>query len=177
MSTRDKARSRREEFSRFLDKIIGVACGLLFGAMTIVVLMGVVSRYIFSAPFNWVEETSRYLMIWGASLAISLGVSAGEHVGLTMILDALKPGKAKKVLMMLINGIVLAFLLFMAFYSTLATIESASQMTGSLGINMVLPKLAVPVSMALAAIQIVLRTISGLSDSIPGKAEDEIAVF
>lgn len=145
--------------------------------MTIVVLMGVLFRYVFNAPLNWVEETSRYLMIWGASLAISLGVSAGEHVGLTMILDALKPGTAKKVLMMLINGIVLAFLLFMAYYSTLATAEGASQMTGSLGINMVLPKLAVPVSMALSAIQIVLRTISGLSDSVPGKAEDEIAVF
>jgi TRAP-type C4-dicarboxylate transport system permease small subunit len=171
------AHPRIKGVSALIDKIVGVACGLLFGAMTIVVLVGVLFRYVFNAPLNWVEETSRYLMIWGASLAISIGISTGEHVGLTMILDALKPGTAKRALIVVINLLVLVFLVFMTYYATLATAESASQMTGSLGINMVLPKLAVPLSMVISAVQIVLTTIMRLSDSGPQKTGDEIAVF
>jgi len=148
-----------ESLSAAIDKAAGLLCALLIGAMTAIVILGVFFRYAFNSPLNWVEETSRYLMIWGASLAISLGISAGEHVGLTIILDGLKQPRARKAMALLINTFVLAFLVFMFFYSLSATLEARSQMTQALGISMFIPKLAVPVAMAISALQIVLVSI------------------
>lgn len=155
--------SRSRSVSAAIDKYVGLACAVLFGVMTGIVILGVIFRYVFSSPLNWVEETSRYLMIWGASLAISIGVSAGEHVGLTIILDSLKKPAHRKAFTLLINGIVFAFLAFMFIYSINATLESRFQMTQALGISMFLPKLAVPIAMILSAIQLVLATMTILA--------------
>ncbi len=152
-----------EKLSKGLDRIVGAACAVLIGAMTFIVFLGVIFRYILASPLNWVEEVSRYLMIWGASLAISLGVSAGEHVGLTVILDSLKRTSARKAMTMFINSIVLVFLTFMFAISIPATIESRSQITQALGISMVLPKLAVPVAMGFSALQVVLVSLKVLA--------------
>jgi len=158
MKSREATTASLKAASAAIDQGVGMVCALLMGAMTVVVIVGVFFRYVLNAPLNWVEETSRYLMIWGASLAISLGVSAGEHVGLTVILDSLKKPAARKAMTLLINGIVLLFLVFMAYYAVFSTLESSSQMTQALGISMFIPKLAVPLAMMVAAIQVILMS-------------------
>lgn len=148
-----------EAISKWIDTVSGIICAISFGIMTIIVILGVFFRYILNAPLNWVEEVSRYLMIWGASLAISLGVSAGEHVGLTIILDSLKKPVARKAMATLINVIALIFLMFMFIVSIPSTAEARYQATLSLNISMFLPKLAVPVAMGVSALQMLLFTI------------------
>ncbi|MDX9783746.1 MAG: TRAP transporter small permease [Spirochaetia bacterium] len=152
-----------EKISRDIDRIVGIICALFIGVMTFIVFLGVIFRYVFASPLNWVEEVSRYLMIWGASLAISLGVSAGEHVGLTVILDSIKKVSARKAMTIVINSFVFALLLFMFVISIPATIESRMQITQALGISMVLPKLAVPVAMGFSALQVILVSLRILS--------------
>ncbi|PKL05930.1 MAG: hypothetical protein CVV53_06950 [Spirochaetae bacterium HGW-Spirochaetae-9] len=159
MTASKQGSTKAESLSAAIDKGTGLACALLFGVMTAIVILGVFFRYVLNAPLNWVEETSRYLMIWGASLSISLGISAGEHVGLTIILDGLKKTGARKAMAVFINVFVLAFLLFMFFYSLNATIEARTQATQALGISMFVPRLAVPVAMGISAIQAVLVSI------------------
>ena len=159
MATQGQEKHKAALISAAIDKVAGLACAILFGTMTAIVIIGVFFRYVLNMPLNWVEETSRYLMIWGASIAISLGVSAGEHVGLTVILDSLKNPLPRKILTLFINAIVLAFLVFMFAYSLSATMEAKTQMTQALGISMFIPRLAVPVAMALSAIQVVLVSI------------------
>jgi TRAP-type C4-dicarboxylate transport system permease small subunit len=151
--------NKAESISAAIDACVGLICAILFGGMTFIVILGVFFRYVLSSPLNWVEETSRYLMIWGASLAISLGVSAGEHVGLTVILDALKKPYLRKILATLVNLLVLAFLVFMFAYSLAATAESRFQMSQALGITMFIPKMAVPIAMGLGAIQTILVSV------------------
>lgn len=162
-----------ERISKRIDLLLGAACAAFIGVMTFIVFLGVIFRYVLSSPLNWVEEVSRYLMIWGASLAISLGVSAGEHVGLTVILDSLKKVTARKAMAIAINAIVFAFLLFMFIISIPATIESRTQITQALGISMVLPKLAVPVAMGFSALQVVLVSLRILSNP-DGKLGDNV---
>lgn len=164
MTAERLALQKVHRLSSRIDRIVSALCAVLFGAMTLDVIIGVLFRYIARNPLNFTEELARYLMIWGASLAISLGISAGEHVGLTVIMDSLKNMKARKVLSLLVNIIVFAFLVFMLVYSIFATVEARTQFSTGLGITMVLPKLALPVSMAVAAVQIVLVTIMILAD-------------
>ncbi len=145
-----------EKISVVVDKIAGFLASALFGAMTVAVLVGVFFRFVLNSPLSWPEEVSRYLMIWGASVAVSIGVRENEHVGLTILLDALKSPVLKKLLSTIIFLIVLSFLVFMFVYSAGMAFEARTRYTMALGITMFLPTLAVPVSMALAAIQLVL---------------------
>ncbi len=106
-----------EKTSDFIDRIGGYLCAGLFGAMTLVVIMGVFFRYVINAPLSWTEEVSRYLMIWGASVGISLGVRSEEHVGLTVILDAIKSRPVRLMFHTAIYILVMGFVGVMFYYS------------------------------------------------------------
>ncbi len=144
-----------ERLSLLVDRAVSSVCALIFGAMTITVLLGVFTRYVLNAPLSWTEETARYLMIWGASLAISIGVRENEHVGLSILYDAIKSVKARKALTTIVFVLVAAFLVFMTILGVGMTVEASTRMTMALGITMFIPTLAVPIAMVLALVQLV----------------------
>lgn len=148
--------------SDILNKIVSQLCVLTIGGMTFVVLLGVLFRYVFRIPLSWSEELSRYLMIWAASLAISIGIRENEHVGLTVLLDAAKSKTIRVILGSIIFLVTLGFLLVMVYYSVQMTVEAKYQLSMGLGMSMVLPSLAIPVSMILAVIQLVITHILNL---------------
>ena len=145
-----------EKASDVIDVIGSVLCAGLFGAMTLVVLLGVFFRYVINAPLSWTEEVSRYLMIWGASVGISLGVRAEEHVGLTVILDAIKSRPVRLIFHTVIFVMVIGFIGVMFYYSLSMTRDGKFMQAQSMSMTMVLPFAAVPVAMGLTAIQLVL---------------------
>lgn len=64
------------------------AVGLLI-AMTAVVLLQIVGRYILTNPFIWTEEVTRLLLIWLAYLAGAAVTRRGMHIAVDMFLRAL----------------------------------------------------------------------------------------
>jgi TRAP-type C4-dicarboxylate transport system permease small subunit len=146
-----------DRISGALDRAIGVLCAILFGAMTVVVLVGIFFRFVLHLPLSWTEEVSRYLMIWGASVAVSMGVRADEHVGLTILSEVLKAKVLRLVLSSIVFLCVLGFLVIMLAYALQMSIESDARISPDLGITMLLPTLAVPVAMGLALIQLLLN--------------------
>jgi len=145
-----------EKASDILDKAVGVFCALFFGVMTVVVLLGVFFRYVLNVPLSWVEETARYLMIWGASSAISLGIKSDEHVGLTILFDSLKSRFLRAALYTVITAIAFTFFAVLFAYSLSMVKDARYMQTQALGIAMAIPYLAVPVSMCFALAQLVL---------------------
>ena len=53
--------------SIFIERLAAYPCIAATGAMTVVVLLGVLFRYVLRMPLSWSEEVARYLMIWAAS--------------------------------------------------------------------------------------------------------------
>jgi TRAP-type C4-dicarboxylate transport system permease small subunit len=154
----------REKVLRFLqgaaakiDKASALGCGVLLGIMTLTVLVGVLFRYVFFRPLGWTEELSRYLMIWTASLAITVGIYHGEHIGLTFLPDKVTSKIGTFLLGTLINLLVLGFLIVMIKYSLPMAIDAKFQIAQSLPISMVIPTLAIPVSMGLDLIQLLIK--------------------
>lgn len=161
-----------QNLSDFVNKIVSHLCLFTMAGMTIIVLLGVIFRYVFRLPLSWTEELSRYLMIWGASLAISIGIKEKGHVGLTILMDKLGSRFLQLVLETVIFLSTSVFLYIMIYYSVQMVIEAKWQISQGLGISMVLPTLAIPVSMVIALVQLVLRYILDLGN--PQKTEKEI---
>lgn len=116
----------------------------ILGAMTLVVLLGVLFRYILESPLPWSEEASRYLMIWCVSLGMAVAFREGLHISVSMVVDRF-PEMIGKILMKITQAILLIFMsIVMVAGFKLAFILNA-QNSSALEIPMTWPYLAIPV--------------------------------
>ena len=157
-----------------LEKIVSFLCVVIIGAMTVTVLLGVLFRYVFLNPLGWSEELARYLMIWGASLAISLGVKNNEHVGLTILSDSIKSKFLILLMDLIVTILVFAFLMLMIIYGLPMAMDARYQISLSLPISMAIPTLAVPVSMAVALVQLILKFLIDMNEKKIDLSEEKV---
>jgi tripartite ATP-independent transporter DctM subunit len=60
-----------------------VIIGLLLG--------GVISRYVFSHPIDWIDEAVSIAFLWVAMIGAAIAMHRNEHLRLTLVLDMLRP--------------------------------------------------------------------------------------
>lgn len=143
---------------RILDRTLFVTIGLLLAAMVIDVTIQVVFRYIVQDPPVWTEEVARYLFAWEIFLATALAFGRGSHIMVDIIVAAV-PLAAKRVLLIVSNLLVLAFLLLLLRYGvTMAQLTSNTFSAGA-EINMGLVYASLPTGAAISAMYVVIRLV------------------
>jgi len=78
-----------------LHRLVEVFVVLLFVAMLSVGFGQIVNRYAFGVSIRWSEEFQRFAHIWLVFLAVGIGYRRGAHIGLDLLLNALKPAWAR----------------------------------------------------------------------------------
>ena len=152
------------KLSIVVERLAAYPCIAATGAMTVIVVLGVVFRYVLQSPLSWSEEVARYLMIWAASLAISIGVMRREHLGITFLTSRI-PASAQKYVAVIVNLAVLWFLWILTKFGYDMALEGQTQLSPVLAkyrINMMWSLSAIPVAGALAIIQTVLQIVVDL---------------
>jgi tripartite ATP-independent transporter DctM subunit len=76
---------------RVLSLISEVPAALLVLLEIVILLAGVVSRYVFDSPLTWSDELASILFLWLAMLGAVIALRRGEHMRLTTLVDRLKP--------------------------------------------------------------------------------------
>lgn len=128
---------------------------LLLAAMAVLVIANVISRYVFLHSFTWVEEASRYLMIWAAFLGAGMALRVGGHIAVDSLPAALPPqgARALRALIVAILGVTLVVLTWLG-------IEYAQfgweQETPVLGWPFGMVYLAIPIGAALMLVHLAL---------------------
>ncbi len=153
-----------KKLSEVVNKIVSQICIYSFGIMTIVVLLGIIFRYVLKLPLSWSEETSRYLMIMGAAMAISIGIKDNEHVGFTLLFESVKNRFFKMILIIISFCTILLFLLIMFYYSIGMVSYARFQISQGLGITMFIPTMIIPVSMSVAIVQLILKFLLSINE-------------
>ena len=74
----------------------------LMAAIVVMLFSGVVSRYVFSHPIDWIDEAVSIAFVWVAMLGAVLAMHRNEHLRLSMFVDMMPPR---------VRGIVHAFAL------------------------------------------------------------------
>jgi TRAP-type C4-dicarboxylate transport system permease small subunit len=69
----------------------------LVGVMAVLVFANVVSRYLLAYSIIWVEELTRYMMVWVGFLGSGLVLRLGAHVAVDALQDVLPPRAAQAV--------------------------------------------------------------------------------
>lgn len=116
---------------------------VLLGVMAVLVIGNVISRYAFSHSFTWVEEATRYMMIWAAFLGAGPALRVGGHIAIDT-LQASVPVAIARLLRVVIVAIVAATLVTMVWlgieYVDFAWYQESPVLGWSLGkVYMALP--------------------------------------
>jgi TRAP-type transport system small permease protein len=86
----------------------------LLAGMAVLVIGNVISRYVFSHSFSWVEEVSRYMMIWVTLLGAGSALRVGGHIAIDTLQGVL-PTAGAKALRVVIVALVAASLLVLTW--------------------------------------------------------------
>ena len=88
----------RPLFKRLDDGLVWVNRWVLIAllaVMAVLVIVNVISRYAFSLSFPWVEEATRYMMIWAAFLGAGPALRVGGHIAIESLAQSLPPAAAR----------------------------------------------------------------------------------
>lgn len=83
---------------------------VLMAAMAALVFANVVSRYVFNYSFLWVEEITRYMMVWIGFIGSGLVLRYGAHIAVEALQDALPTRAAQAMRVFVVILLAITFL-------------------------------------------------------------------
>ena len=145
--------SRAEDL---LGRLLGVPVALLVAAEIIVLLVGVIARYLFRHPLIWSDELASILFLWLAMLGSAMAFKRGEHMRMTALVSKMAPAR-RAFFDLLATTAALAFLLVILPYAWEYAVEEAVMLTPALEISNSWRVAAMVVGFAAMAIFALLR--------------------
>ena len=127
----------------------------LMAAMAALVFANVVSRYLFNYSIIWVEELTRYMMVWLGFLGSGLVLRFGAHVAVDVFQDLL-PTRAAQALRAAIVALLGATFAAMTWLGLRYAAFAWDQETPALGWSTGLIYLAIPIGSLLMLAHLLL---------------------
>jgi TRAP-type C4-dicarboxylate transport system permease small subunit len=93
---------------KFIDRLLEIAAIASMGALVVLTLFSVLSRFIFKLPIAFSEEVGRFLFIWTAYLGAAITMRKNEHMKLDLFQGKLSP-KAYSILQVIVFGLIAVF--------------------------------------------------------------------
>ena len=143
-----------ETFDRILLRLNRWVVILILAAMALMVFANVALRFLTDESILWVEEVSRYLMIWLTFLGAGLVFRYGGHIGIDTLQDSLPRYAA--VIRVVIFIFLLGFFGFMVWIGTRYAGLTWAQTTPVMQIPVGIVYLAMPVGFGLLILHLLL---------------------
>ncbi|MGW8181923.1 MAG: TRAP transporter small permease [bacterium] len=147
-----------------------VCCGVLL-AMTIVVVLQVICRYLLGAALTWSEEFARFGLVWITFLGAGIALRRRAHVGVQAIVELFSPG-VRKIVQVFTIFTVAGFLVIATFKGMELALFNMKQYSPAMGLPMGLVCLAIPSGCLVLIIQLAEQLLDLLRPS-PGKVLGE----
>jgi TRAP-type C4-dicarboxylate transport system permease small subunit len=143
-----------QAFDRLLLRANRWAIIVLLGAMALMVFANVALRTLTDHSILWVEEASRYTMIWLTFIGAGPVLRYGGHIGIETLHERL-PRQAP-LLRAIVAVLLLAFFVFMTWVGTRYALLTWQQTTPVLEIPIGAVYLAIPIGFALLIAHLLL---------------------
>lgn len=145
---------------RVINFVVGVICSLILAAIFVSIVVEIGSRNIYQISFSWVLEFAKFGLIYVVMLGGSILFYHNEHITITILPDLLTP-RAATVLKLVFDVICLYFL-YLVFRSGYAyALVGRGVTSGSGFVELLYPRLALPIGSALMALQVLKNAMVG----------------
>ena len=129
-------------------RIVERVCIALMAVLVADVFLGVWSRYVMRATFQWYDEVARLCFVWMIFLGAAVAVRRGAHFRLHLLIDRLGP-TARRRIDLLVIVVVIAFAAVLVAGGIAIAPLARRQVTDALEISMLWFYAALPVGGAL----------------------------
>lgn len=147
-----------EKIDNFLDLVSTTVMTVTMSVATLVAFTNVVMRYVFNASLTWAGELTSYLFIWSALFGAAYGFKIGMHLGVTILIQTLKPRVAKTLLTV---SLIIILMYLIALIKWGYEFVMFNKMLEQVSIDLQLPfwviYMCVPIAMAIASYQVALK--------------------
>lgn len=104
------------KLNSILEMILDWIIAFIMVSIVIILFIGVVLRYVFSAPLFWAEEVTVMGLIWMTFLGGAILVRQDKHVTITVLIDTIKPSH-KRFIQLIGDLLVMIILMIMIYQS------------------------------------------------------------
>lgn len=87
--------SNKKNKLSFLANLDVIIASVILALLIVLTFAGVIWRYIFHAPFTWLEEVQTSCMVWITFAAAGAAFRTGNHVAIEMIVDLMPKNYGK----------------------------------------------------------------------------------
>jgi TRAP-type C4-dicarboxylate transport system permease small subunit len=129
--------------SHWLNRTSEVVCSGVLLAMTVVVVLQVICRYLLGASLTWSEEFARYGLVWITFLGAGIALKKRAHMGVQAIMEMFSPGVRKTVQIFTIFAVI-GFLVIATLKGTELALFNMKQYSPAMGLPMGFVYLAIP---------------------------------
>lgn len=135
-----------KEINNKIEKVMLLLGAICFAFMLIACFLQFFTRYVMGNAASWTEESARFAMCWVSMLGSAVLLRHGGHVSMTLVTGKLKNEKAKLVINVIAEIVVLVFLYFMTVYGYQSTLSATKQISPVLHLNYGFVYACVPVA-------------------------------
>lgn len=123
------------------EKILAAA---LLGSVTLLLVIGVFSRYVVGYPLVWSESTAKLLIVWITFVGASIAFADKEHITVDSIIKKIPKGPRFLIrsIIFIFSIIILSYMAFLGYHYTLGVTNNTSPI---LGISMSFFSVSMPV--------------------------------
>jgi tripartite ATP-independent transporter DctM subunit len=142
----------------WLGVVVEVLVGLLTALEVLILLAGVISRYVFRNPLVWSDELASILFLWLAMLGAVVAFRRGEHMRMSTVV-ARAPPRWRAFFEAFAVAVAIAFLALILYSSIEYAVDEAAIITPALEIPNIWRACAIPIGCALMLVFALLRLI------------------
>jgi len=127
-----------------VNKVVGYVLAVMMGLMAALVILQVLNRSLLHLPLHWLEELTRYLMIYVIFMGASLAVRYRRMIAIETMPQSLRP-KWRKFLVIGVLLLSIAFYAIMVWLGIQILERVQLQVSAGMGISMSWPYAAIPI--------------------------------
>lgn len=158
-----------QEMRKAIDIVVPPISAALFLIATGSTVLGAAVRTSgISFPVVWVEEVTRYCMIWATLLLMGIGFRKGTQTQFTLLEEHLH-GRVKCMLKICILILEMVMFGILVIGGARLAIMNANQRSAVMMISMTWPYLAIPVSSFLVELELLMMLIETLRELFRGE--------
>lgn len=128
----------------------------LLVAMTAIMFIGVVFRYVFNASLSWSEELSRYLFIWFVFISMSYAVREKAHIRVEA-LNRLIPVSVRPYTNIIGRVIWLVFAVFVTYLGVTYAMTMTNSVSAAMRLPMSLVYFGIPLGFFFMSVRLVFQ--------------------
>ena len=146
------------QIESWLGRIVELSVALLTGLEVLILLAGVISRYVFHNPLVWSDELASILFLWLAMLGAVVAFRRGEHMRMSTLVARARP-RWRIFFEAFAAAAAIAFLALILHSSIDYALDEAAVVTPAMEIPNIWRASAIPIGCALMLILAALRLV------------------